>query len=85
MATKRTRVTRNQETQLTPELIEAWREKNYSKVSQLLRLKPWECDPTWCKGLWQGKYGPCSDEPARGCHQAVQWRDALNKAVENEL
>lgn len=78
MATKRVRAARTAAAGVTAAAVEAWRARDWSAVSDELRLKPWECDPAWCETFREGGK-PCSDEPHRGCIRGQELRAELER------
>lgn len=77
MATKRQRAARTAAAGVTAAAVEAWRARDWSAVSDELRLKPWECSPAWCERFRKGGK-PCNtDEPHRGCVRGQELRAEL--------
>ena len=64
---------------VTPAAVDAWKIGDWSTVSTELRLKPWECSPSWCSRFRTGGK-PCKpEEPHRGCERGQELRAELEE------
>ena len=79
MPTNRRRQARSSAELITEAAVIAWRARDWSTVSDELRLKPWECSPAWCERFRNGGT-PCrADEPHRGCVRGQELRAELQE------
>lgn len=83
MATKRVRVSRMPEAQITEKVIEAFLAGDYLALHRALRLRPWQWSPLPVEISALGvDYGPAPDYA-----NAAEWRRAqeLRRAIEARI